>query len=242
MDTLGAVAAATAVVAAGYGLWRWAREVYRRTLGRRRDLARRLHRLGANAQLDYFVSVLGFPPATRRQVGVPGLQAAELIFIDPLAYVQVIVFEPDNSVLAYAITTRTPRFHPLFEWLDVRLGKDRFPADHLPQSIEGFRGVRRVGYSEVHYLGNPGHYQHFVLAVNDCAPTADAPWQVLFPRLSDGDLSWGHDQTERALPAEVLSFRANSSPNTYIVIGPNLRVKDYPGSFGPDGDYVRTIP
>jgi hypothetical protein len=39
---------------------------YRRTLGRRRDRYERLARLGANAQLTFFTSVLGEPPAMKR--------------------------------------------------------------------------------------------------------------------------------------------------------------------------------
>jgi hypothetical protein len=42
---------------------------YRRTIGRRRDRYRRLARLGTNAQLSFFTSVLGEPPAIRRTRG-----------------------------------------------------------------------------------------------------------------------------------------------------------------------------
>ena len=59
----------TALVAAGIVLgFLWTR--YRASFGRRRDRYRRLKRLGTNAQVSFFSSVLGEPPALRRtQVG-----------------------------------------------------------------------------------------------------------------------------------------------------------------------------
>jgi hypothetical protein len=42
-----------------------AREVWRRTLGRRRDMARRLRRLGVGAQVSFFEAALGDPAAMR---------------------------------------------------------------------------------------------------------------------------------------------------------------------------------
>src|SRR5687768_16116817 len=44
------------------------RSVYRRTVGRRRDRYGRLRRLGTMAQVSFFSSVLGEPPAMRRTV------------------------------------------------------------------------------------------------------------------------------------------------------------------------------
>lgn len=58
---LGAVVAAIALSAA-------ARDIYLRTLGRRRDRYRRLRRLGTEAQLEFFAAVLGEPPAIRRTI------------------------------------------------------------------------------------------------------------------------------------------------------------------------------
>src|SRR6266508_283303 len=60
-ELLSALLAAVAVV----GLVRGG---YRRTLGRRRDRYARLERLGTNAQLSFFSSALGEPPAMRRTV------------------------------------------------------------------------------------------------------------------------------------------------------------------------------
>jgi len=54
-----AIIAAVAVLGSVVGVWR-------RTLGRRRAMASRVKRLGIGAQLSYFVSVLGEPPAIRQ--------------------------------------------------------------------------------------------------------------------------------------------------------------------------------
>ena len=58
---IGAVVAAIALSAA-------IRDIYLRTLGRRRDRYRRLRRLGTEAQLDFFAAVLWEPPEIRRTV------------------------------------------------------------------------------------------------------------------------------------------------------------------------------
>lgn len=123
---LGGVVAAIALSAA-------ARDIYLRTLGRRRDRYRRLCRLGTEAQLDFFAAVLGEPPAIRRTVtktdfleylgsGDPGndpdssgaqtrevsRDLTECFFIDRDYYVQTIS-DADETVLAYSVTSRARR-------------------------------------------------------------------------------------------------------------------------------------
>lgn len=117
---LGALLAATAVVA---GL----RGVYRRTFGRRRGWYQRLGRLGTNAQLAFFASVLGEPPAMRRsfvsnvtrfeQDGLVRMRVpqtfVEAVWIDRDFYLHAIA-DTDETVHAYSVTTRSKRFHPAF--------------------------------------------------------------------------------------------------------------------------------
>jgi hypothetical protein len=125
---LGAVVAAIALSAA-------ARDIYLRTLGRRRDRYRRLRRLGTEAQLDFFAAVLGEPPAIRRTITKkdfleylgsdepegPEVQTrkvrrelTECFFIDRDYYVQTIS-DSDETVLAYSVTSRARRFRPRLE-------------------------------------------------------------------------------------------------------------------------------
>jgi hypothetical protein len=113
----------------------WLRRLLRRTVGRRRDHYARLERLGTNAQLAYFTSALGEPPAFRRtvvskvhvlseEVKFAASEEArepeviekektfqECIYLDRDYFVQTVVDE-DESVVAYSVTTRSRRFKP----------------------------------------------------------------------------------------------------------------------------------
>jgi hypothetical protein len=144
IETTGkAAATATTVAVALVGLGAAARGWYRRTLGRRADRYARLARLGTAAQLSFFESVLGEPPAMRFtrtmpdyrefvQRGDPRFDPAladeagfqevrgpwpytECFFIDRDYYVQTIS-DSDDTVLAYSVTTRRKRFRPACEW------------------------------------------------------------------------------------------------------------------------------
>ena len=102
---------------------------YRRTLGRRRDRFERLARLGTRAQLSFFGSVLGEPPAMSRTVPAEleefDEQAGQMVpmrrtlsehfFIDRDYYVQAICDE-EASVMAFSVTTRSKRFAPTFSF------------------------------------------------------------------------------------------------------------------------------
>ncbi len=116
-------------VSAALGLVAGARAVFLRTIGRRRDLTQRLLRLGTGAQLSFFESVLGEAPAIRRSFELqrPDWRApprtdgspcslvtrrySESIFVNSLCYVQTIS-DQDDTVVGYAITTRSSSFHP----------------------------------------------------------------------------------------------------------------------------------
>ena len=135
-------ASAVGGVVAILGIVATIRTLYRRTLGRRRDRYGRLARLGPGAQLAFFESVIGEPPALRRSIekriydvvteGDPGFDHAladdidgaheilvparftESIFVDRDYYLQTIS-DADDTILAYSITTRSRRFAPIIE-------------------------------------------------------------------------------------------------------------------------------
>jgi len=203
------------------------RSGYRKTLGRRRERYRRLARLGTGAHLSFFVSVLGEPPAIRHTIrkadsrtyvasddprfdpALAGPDASgheivetrvytESVFIDRDYYVQAIS-DDDDTVLAFSVTTRTRRFHPVYRmpvppsWIErkrlkrefgyryvpllrVTLGRSRF-ADGDSKDPDRFAGPHlrlQLGahnwtYSEYRSFGNPGYYQTFVLTASDVA-------------------------------------------------------------------------
>lgn len=291
---LGAVAALLAITGAG-------RDIYRRTLARRRDRYARLARLGAGAQLSFFEAVLGEPPAIRRTLtkddtielayaGDAGYQSeldefdekvheirvsrsyTECFFIDRDYYVQTIS-DGDETVLGFSVTSRSRRFRPTFEFpvrptlmarrrwqkatgepyrpsIKVTLGKTRFSnfGDAERDDFAGPRlqvqvGARLYWYSEVHSLGNPGYYQTFVFTASHAG--ADTPiGDILLVRDEIGGEAWpsgdGRDWDELTATRE---FRRRTVINTYSIIGPTVffAVQNWPSTFGPNGDEVRTL-
>lgn len=198
------------------------------------------------------------------------VEMSEVIWVDRHYYVQALV-DGDESVLAFAVTTRHRRFRPKYEgpsppsWLErarilsrfrrggytrqplltVRLLKTRFAAlDNTPRATFANLGLRRFNYAEAHWFGNPGAYQHFVLAWND-AGASSSGWPD--PTLIFGEGmgvfrtgAWAAGPHPPS-PNEVLDFRRQSTFNTYAVVGPRFHIEDFPVSFGPDLDEVRTI-
>jgi hypothetical protein len=222
------VFAAASLLGGAAGLlvvWTAARRWYRDTIGRRRNRYDRLARLGTGAQLSFFTSVLGEPPAMRRTIvkddcveylssddpdfdpalseyGVQERRVTQAFtvctFIDRDYYVQTIS-DGDETVLAFSVTTRSPRFRPIFQvhrrigpierwrWrrrfgepyqplVDIKLGRTTF-ADLDSTDADTFApphfriaiGAHNHAYSEFSSFGNPGHYQSFAWTASDVA-------------------------------------------------------------------------
>jgi hypothetical protein len=242
---IGALAAALVVAGVGWNL-------FRRTIGRRRENYRRLARLGTNAQLSFFESVLGQPPAIRRSVS----QYVECVFVDRDYFVKVIV-DNDESVRLFSVTTRASKFRPTFRSappgmaqprLDVQLGVTRFADLGSPAAITANLGARRFAYNESYTFGNPGRYQEFIVGWNDAGvATVDRESFVrLFGDDGAGELQlWDYfdDEDTGTLTAEVAAFRSTSAPNTFTVIAPTgIGDLDAVAHSGPDQDHVRTLP
>jgi hypothetical protein len=134
-----ALVAAGAIVAFAWG-------VYRRTRGRRRDRYGRLACLGTNAQISFFSSALGQPPAIRRtkestisDYGKAGKRSrkpgfwTECIWIDRDFYVQAFADE-DESIHAYSVTTRSKNVGRIRSRYDVQ-------AFHFGMRVTGGRGI-----------------------------------------------------------------------------------------------------
>jgi hypothetical protein len=164
----------TAITLLGLG-----RSVLRRTIWRRRDRYARLGRLGTQAQLSFFTSVLGEPPAQRRSFmsnmtayddrGQPvpdNSLFVEAVWIDRDYFVHAYA-DADESVVAYSVTTRSTRFRPTFRppwgqtvqrgWLMTKLGR--------PYRVERARAVKlaRTRFSE---MQRPDHASSWVGAHN----------------------------------------------------------------------------
>jgi hypothetical protein len=118
-ELLTALLGAIALIGLGWGF-------YRRTLGRRRDRYGRLARLGTNAQISFFSSVLGEPPAMRRteEATVTRYDDNGNAYLEPKAWTECVwidrdfyvhaVADEDETIQAYSVTTRSKRFRPRF--------------------------------------------------------------------------------------------------------------------------------
>jgi hypothetical protein len=275
-------------VVAVLALLDYGRRLFTRTIGRRRDIARRLERLGTGAQLHFFESVLGEPPAMRRRFQSEQVDWAavdddetepplvtrsflECFFIDPLYCVQT-VSDSDDTVVGFSITTRSRYFHPIIslplrpsvrdrllnvltfgrrppsELARVKLGRTRFAEavrdDWGFPRIRSWLGARAWSYSEIHYFGNPGHYQHFVFSLSSASPVSHSePGRIENVDRDDDPWLEHEDEPENWLdvaPDWIKELHAKGVITTVTVVG-NFPPEDWP-TFGPHGDEIRTIP
>jgi len=246
LDAVGAAGTVVGAVLAALGLAALIKTIYRRTVGRRRDLYRRIARLGTNAQVSFFTSVLGQPPAIQRSRNE---QFVEYVFVDQDYFVNVLA-DREQSVRLFSVTTRRRKFQPRLESakeghanprLEVRLGETTFAELGLSPDRAVGRGAggRGFRYSEVFYLGNPGKYQTFVCStgLGGAGAIEELP--------GSGDFDTGEILSER--PAEnhpgLKSFRASSRIEIFTVVAPSgIGDLDDAHESGPDLDHVRTLP
>jgi hypothetical protein len=168
-DSLSRVAEILTALLAAIAVAGVARGIYRRTLGRRRDRYARLSRLGANAQISFFSSVLGEPPAMERSLtsdvtsyddhGRPRktpMDFREAVWIDRDFYVHALADE-DGTVHAYSVTTRNKRFRPTFQ-IPGGTAEDATWFDRLRGRDFHYRPNVAVKLGKTHFaaLGRPG--------------------------------------------------------------------------------------
>lgn len=226
---------------------------YRRTIGSRRHIASQLNQLACGVTREYVNGLLGVPAFHRRLTD----EVEEFVYRTPHAWVQILT-NMDGDVARVAITATDRKFKfrttcLTFRHLSIRLLKDSFTAatesGSAPEGVSISIGARRFSYAESFYFGNPGNYQHYVLAYNDAGSDGDAD----FGSLSASGIT---SSAEGALlrPSEspagsslwdnpaVQSFRRNSRPNTLIWSGPldQGEILAVP-PLGVDKDYVRVL-
>lgn len=194
----------------------------------------------------------------------------ENIFVSRDFFVQAIT-NTDDTVVQYSVTTRTKRFrarlvspghhylgpiNPILRRLrirresrpifDIRLWKNSFSELNDPKRVRAWLGARRYGYTEEHWLGNPGHYQTYVFSMNDVGATTGDIVLLLNELIQSEpvrspertwDFDFG-DERIKDMPA-LLAFRRSVKINSYSVVGPNIEVGGFP--LGPDADVLRTL-
>jgi hypothetical protein len=247
-DTIGTAAAVVGIGGAGVAAYGGLVRRYRQTLGSRRDLSSRLNRLAAGVTADYVGSLLG-PPALQRQAD----NFVEQVYWTKHALVGVLL-DRTEAVQAFAITVTDPSFKfktidLTFDQLDIRLVSTSFRDVRRRSEPRGVRvtiGARRFAYAEVHYFGNPGGYQYFVLARND----AGVGKLDMSDLLSAGVLAWSDGFLE--IPGSAgtpfdgtalwaLRFLSRSQVNTLLVLGPDGPMDLLERWLGVDLDHVRLL-
>jgi hypothetical protein len=192
------------------------------------------------------------------------VELSERVWVDRDYYVQAVV-DADGSVLAYSVTTRSKRFHPTFygpsrpplrarvaarlrrlstvhgALFTVRLGQTTFGQLPEPRSGYAAMGFHRYVYTEAHWFGNPGCYKYFVFSSNDAGAMSWSGLDQLFPDGIHG-FRWSPGEDVPDAHRDALErYRAITPVNTYTVIGPRFHLEDYPISFGPELNEVRTL-
>lgn len=143
------------------------------------------------------------------------------------------------------------KYEPL---LRVQLRRTRFadldatdPDHYAPPHFKVVAGARPFWYSEFHSFGNPGDYQTYVVTASYAAGRAPVgqAWSV---QEEIGERREWPDPNEDEIEPDwedmpvTQRFRRESVITTYTVIGPRLWEVNYPSTFGPHGDEVRTLP
>jgi len=166
---LGAGASAAALLAAAWATLRLVRQIWTKSVGRRRAQARILDQLACGSSRDYIENLLGVPQFTSKSGGLD-----QNVHCLPGAWVMIELFE--DEVVSYSITVRkksmwysTKRL--MFGNMTVKLGKDTFEKAKPPEtlgerSLYVWRGARTEGTTEHLFFGNPGQYQCYWLSYN----------------------------------------------------------------------------
>ena len=141
-------------------------------------------------------------------------------------------------------------FMPLFR---VRLGQTRFSEldrgasdEQTGHHFKASLGARSFGYSEDHYYGNPGYYQTYVFTASSAAGVPDGIGHLGGAIEEAGGGEWPDpnrsDQPDWDQMPKAQAFRRQAAVTTFTVLSLGLSVENYPATFGPHGDEVRTLP
>jgi hypothetical protein len=229
-DAFAVAASVVAVVAAAYGLLAFIRRTWRATIGSRRYQQRTLNKLACGQHRDYALALLG-GPVFQESVSSSMFGPFEVLRFW-MGHCWASVAFRGESVMAFSITAirSSFKFNTLTlasAMLRLRLGRSHFSEAGAPIGEESFIGARRIFYRELHYFGNPGNYQFYLLSRNDAVRSAwreastEPEWRSGPFRHSDDD---EHHVPGADQPADDWrpGFRSAAKPNTLSVVGGNV--------------------
>jgi hypothetical protein len=227
--------------------------VGRRTIGSRRDLARRLNQLGCGVTVNWIQDRFGTPAFIRSLPSrLPEQTMRELIYRERHAWMQVLL-DPDNAVARFSITVTDPRFRfrtrvLTTDTLDVKLGHSTFASisTQVPAKGRSLRiGAHNREYAEAYWFGNPGNYHWYALSHNEMGTGAfdhTIPgWSLRQGVLRDSDiLHYAEIPPADKIPG-LIAFRQRTVINTLTVLGPWVKVAGLEEPRGPDTNQVRVL-
>jgi hypothetical protein len=200
------------IVVRGLGL-----ALYRRTLGSRRDLTKRLNRIDLGVTLEYLATFFGPPKyaTTSKNSGW-----AINLYEEKHATLSIVLNE-ELAVGAYSIAIQDRRFrfdvNPLTkQQFKVQLGRTKFEEIGIPNDgIRSTLGANFMSYGELHYTGRPGGYRYFYFGHS----TSGAGQTEVPPNWSEGRFGSSGRPPEAERPSsEITRYRGRSTINTIIIM------------------------
>jgi hypothetical protein len=249
---LAVAASVVAVIGATVGLYSWCHNLYRRSIGSRRDLARRFCQLATGINTRYVEERFGAPAFADEfhfDLGSGAvIKLTSLLYYTRHAWLQMLTNESD-AVVRFSITVTDPRFRfqirdVAFGNIEARLGHSHF-SDVIPSVPDG-RSLQRTvqgrrHYSEAYRVGVIADYQLIVLSYNDAGTGTFGSIEEVssIPLLTFGDglllTDPGLDSTrnpELALGGSwTQQFRAQTVINTLTIFN-SFYLTGIPGNYG----------
>lgn len=243
---VGAIAASVSVTVAFLAFLRWMIRIYGKTIGRRGVQSAKIRRLACGVTSDYVDDLLGKPIMLSKSTMGSGGELEERLYFLPDAFVMTYCVQGD--VQAFAITIHDSRFAPRISipWggsMDagnVRLGRAHYREilDGDPGTAYCWAGNHHWGYHEIHYMGNPGFYQTYILASNRASQVGWGREKAMpIPDASEDDLIDPNNP-----PAGWEDFRSSTAPNTFCVVAAHRDWNEVMTSIGPMWHSVRVLP
>ncbi|MDQ0032247.1 ETEC_3214 domain-containing protein [Arthrobacter bambusae] len=166
---LGQFASVFAAVAAAIPFGTAVSDWFKRTVGSRRELKRRLSKMVVGVTSDHVRSLFGVPIMQNKLHGIE--DCTDYVFMSDHAW--IVTREQNGAVVAWSITVTDRRFAMdlrdlTFGLVSGKLGHSTF-AEVVEQPAGQYeeRGAANYTYAERTYFGRPSAYQSFVFAYNN---------------------------------------------------------------------------
>lgn len=157
-----------------------------------------LSKLNAGVSIKHIESVFG-APVVEYKVRKYNINA--YIYSFKKFYLQVL-YDKDNTVKFYAVTTKSKDFNPKISYLNKKLGQFKFSEIGNSTTLYSEFSSKFFAYAEYQYLANPGNYRNVYLAYNPAGINFDS--NTNYPSVSSPES-----------PEEIAKYRSSSFPNTY---------------------------